>query len=73
MLLKNNTCRKLEVLLDDKHYVWNAGDSIELPEREARFAMMIQPMLVAIEEVVINAEPQEVKVAKNVKNKKSRK
>lgn len=73
MLLKNNTCQKLEVLLDNKKYVWNAGESIELEEREARFAMMIQPMLVTIEEVVINAEPQEVKVAKNVKNKKSRK
>lgn len=73
MLLKNNTCRKLEVLIDDKHFVWNPQESVEIEEKYVNFVMMIQPLLTKVEEVEIHTEPVEMKVVKNVKNKKSRK
>jgi hypothetical protein len=73
MLLKNNTCRKLEVLIDDKHFVWNPSESVEIEEKYVNFVMMIQPLLTKVEEVEIHTKPVEMKVVKNVKNKKSRK
>lgn len=73
MLLKNSTCRKLEVLIDDKHLVWNPQESVEVEEKYVNFVMMIQPLLTKVEEVEIHTKPVEMKVVKNVKNKKSRK
>lgn len=63
----------MEVLIDDKHFVWNPSESVEIEEKYVNFVMMIQPLLTKVEEVEIHTKPVEMKVVKNVKNKKSRK
>ena len=63
----------MEVLIDDKHLVWNPQESVEIEEKYVNFVMMIQPLLTKVEEVEIHTKPVEMKVVKNVKNKKSRK
>lgn len=81
MKIKNNTAKQLSVLLNGKAYVFNAGDSMEVSEKEGKFILSIQPLLTAIkaETVEIHSEPVKIvtpkvekpKAKKNVKNKKS--
>lgn len=81
MKIKNNTSKQISVLLNNKAYKFNAGDSMEVTEAEGSWILSIQPLLTAIkaETVEIHTEPVEIekkeepKAKKNVKNKKSRK
>ncbi len=81
MIIKNNNAKQLTVLLNGKAYVFNPGVSMEVPEKEGKFILSIQPLLTAVkaETVEIHSEPVKIvtpkvekpKVKKNVKNKKS--
>lgn len=81
MIIKNNNAKQLSVLLNGKTYVFNPGDSKEVPEKEGKFILSIQPLLTAVkaETVEIHSEPVQIitpnvekpKAKKNVKNKKS--
>lgn len=81
MKIKNNNAKQLTVLLNNKAYVFNPGDSLEVPETEGNFILSIQPLLTAVkaETVEIHSEPVKIetpkvakpKAKKNVKNKKS--
>lgn len=81
MKIKNNTSKQITVLLNNKAYKFNAGDSMDVTEAEGSWILSIQPMLSAVkaETVEIHTEPVEIekteepKAKKNVKNKKSRK
>lgn len=81
MKIKNNTSKQISVLLNNKAYKFNAGDSMEVTEAEGSWILSIQPLLTAVkaETVEIHTEPVEIekkeepKAKKNVKNKKSRK
>lgn len=82
MIIKNNNAKQITVLLNNKAYRFNAGDSMEVPEREGSFILSIQPLLTVVkkETVEIHSDPVPVepvekpKAKKNVgKNKKSRK
>lgn len=81
MIIKNNNAKQLTVLLNGKAYVFNPGVSMEVPEKEGKFILSIQPLLTAVkaETVEIHSEPVKIvtpkvekpKAKKNVKNKKS--
>ena len=81
MKIKNNNAKQLTVLLNNKAYVFNPGDSLEVTETEGTFILSIQPLLTAVkaESVKITSEPVKIetpkvakpKAKKNVKNKKS--
>lgn len=82
MKIVNNTAKQLSVLLNNKVYKFNAGDSMEVTEAEGSWILRIQPLLsvAKVETVEIHTEPVEMekkkepKAKKNVtKNKKSRK
>ena len=82
MKIVNNTSKQLSVLLNNKVYKFNAGDSMEVTETEGSWILSIQPLLsvAKVETVEIHTEPvemekkEEPKAKKNVtKNKKSRK
>ena len=79
MKIVNNTSTQLTVLLNNKAYRFNAGDSMEVTEAEGSWILSIQPLLSKVETVEIHTEPAEMqkkeepKAKKNVKNKKSRK
>lgn len=81
MIIKNILPRHFEVLLDGKKYSFPAGSSVEVSEKEGKYIMMLQPLLVCakeevIESVVVTSKPSVIekpKAKKNVKNKKSRK
>ena len=79
MIIRNNTAKQIIVLLDGKDFTFDSGAEIEVSEREGKFILMLQPMLVE-KKVVIHSEPAEIekkeepKAKKDVaKNKKSRK
>lgn len=79
MKIKNNNAKQLTVLLNNKMYVFNPGDSMEVSEQEGTFILSIQPLLTAVkaEVVEIHSDPEPVepvekpKAKRNVKNKKS--
>ncbi len=82
MKIVNNTSKQLSVLLNNKVYKFNAGDSMEVTETEGSWLLSIQPLLsvAKVKTVEIHTEPvemkkkEEPKAKKNVtKNKKSRK
>lgn len=78
MIIRNNTSKQLSVILEGKPYVFNAGDSKEVPELIGMWLIKIQPLLVKAETVEIHTDPVEIekkepKAKKDVKNKKSRK
>lgn len=82
MIIKNNFAKQITVLLNGKQYVFESGASLEVPDTEGDFILMLQPLLCEVkkETVEIHSEPvqmvkkEEPKAKKNVvKNKKSRK
>lgn len=75
MIIKNILPQHFEVLLDGKKYSFPAGASVEVSDREGKFILRLQPLLVEeVKSVKIEGKPEEIKVKKNVgKSKKSRK
>ena len=82
MIIKNILARQFDVMLNGKKYTFTAGASMEVPDKEGEFILMLQPLLCEEkkETVEIHSEPvqmvkkEEPKVKKNAgKNKKSRK
>ena len=74
MKIKNNTSKQITVLLNNKAYKFNAGDSMDVTEAEGSWILSIQPMLSAVkaETVEIHTEPVEM-VKKEPKSKKKKK
>lgn len=62
MIIKNNTSKRIVVLLNNKAYSFNAGDSLEVTEEVGSWLLSVQPLLSAVktETVEIHTEPVEM-------------